>query len=39
LFRSIISPGCRAQKSDMSLSKPINVVQPAEDRFHNDLSA
>jgi NADH dehydrogenase len=41
-FGCLVSLGdysSRAQKSDMSLSKPINVVQPAEDRFHNDLSA
>jgi NAD(P)-dependent dehydrogenase (short-subunit alcohol dehydrogenase family) len=31
--------GCRAQKIDMLLSKLINVVQSAEHRFRDDLSA
>ena len=30
---------CRAQKADMSLGKPINVVQPDEHGFRSDLSA
>jgi hypothetical protein len=29
---------CRAQRTGMPLSKPINVGQPAEHRFRNDLS-
>jgi hypothetical protein len=34
-----VSMSCRAQKTDMSPNKLIKVVQPAEHRLRNDLSA